>query len=1345
MSGIPLPLTTAQRGVWMGCLLRRQEGTFNVAEAIEIHGPVNPALFRQALVQVAQEAETTRVSIRMGARSPEQVVLPDLRCPLPFVDFADQPDPHGSAQEWMMQRVMAPVDLEKDPLWYSALLKLSAERFVWFHCCHHIAMDGFSGGLVVARVAELYSALVEGRAPALSPFLPLSQLVAQEAAYRDSPRREADLSYWQQTLQDPPPAATLSSSLQSADQVSAQGRKLGFITRNWTIPSAMAAQMEQVGKQAGATLPQMLTALLTLYLFRITGQEDLTIGMPVTGRTDREMRRVPGMAANAVVLRFGLGLEQDFPSLVTQVRRAMRGALRHQGFRYEDLRRILGFHDTQAHLSRLGINIEPFDYHLSFGGHPARNRNLSNGAMEDLTIFVFDRQDGQGLSLAFYANPDLYGEADLERHLARLVRMIEAVLKDPEQELGAYPVLLDSEYTSLLVDEADTVRRWGRQDCMRDLARYAASTPHAPAVVDALGTVSFIELSLAVHHLADRLRELGLGAGDVLALMVPRDRRQIIGMLAVASVGAAWLSLDIKGPRERNATIIANASPALFLTEDVLPTGLPDGAASLGLTPEGLPASQHGQPKEVRAAIVPHGTAYVIYTSGSTGAPKGVIISWHSLTNLLCGMKEVLSFGAEECWLSVTSVTFDISILELLLPLKAGARLLIARRETVMDPALMAAVLQRYHVTIMQATPTLWQMLVGAGQDASLRKVRVLSGGEPLSNALAGQLLASARAVYNVYGPTETTIWSSFHEVTEQDCREGALIPAGRPLANTQFYCLNAAGGLMAPGMPGQLAIGGDGVASGYLREPDLTKRVFKADPFTTRSGARLYLTGDRAVRQPDGTLTVLGRTDGQIKIRGVRAEPAEIEAALLQLPGIAQAAIRVWERSYGPVLTAYLVAAEQEKGAWENGVADNVMTNVRDFLQSLLPAQMVPSCFVMVENLPLTASGKLDRKALPAPVADECPAVGGQPETSEEHLLTEIWSEALGIKTIGLNDNFFDLGGDSLSAVHVVTALAERGYEVPVSALFGAPTIARLAPLLHQVQPEETILLETLLPLRLAASAEGAGRPIFCIHPILGVSLSFATLVPFFPENRPVYALQDAGLMLGEHAPRTMQDLAAIYLEQIRAAQPEGPYTLVGWSMGGLVAHALTSLLHAEGEERVSLVMLDSYPLLSEGHPSSAHMTDEDLIAQAIPMLGMDFPENQPDTLEDLADRVVEDMLQSGLTIPAEFGDVEVLCAQFRSVVRQNLQLMRAWIPERLNADMLFFRATQRGAGLVRDDPAIWQSYLGGKLSVQDLNSTHASMLDSDHAHDVTQSIMVFENRPIMRAAKSAPSPSSD
>ncbi|WP_086613026.1 non-ribosomal peptide synthetase [Acetobacter indonesiensis] len=1325
-----LPLTTAQRGAWMGTLLRTQGGTFNIAEAVEILGPVDPALFRAALVQVAQEAETTRVSIRMGADGPYQVILPTLRCPLPFVDFSTRPDAAVQAQHWMMERISQPVDLAEDPLWTCALIKLSADSFIWFHCCHHIALDGFSGGLIVARVAELYNAMVEGREPAPCTFLPLERLVAQEAAYRTSPRREKDQAYWQHQLAAPPEAVTLASPLPpSVPEEPLQ--RLGFVERNVLVPPAMVGQMQGLAQQAGVTLPQMLTALLSTYIFRMTGQEDLTLGMPVTGRTDREMRRVPGMAANAVVLRFAMAYTLGFSEILLQARRALHGALRHQAFRYEDLRRVLGFHDTQQHLSRIGINIEPFDYHLSFGGSPARNRNLSNGMMEDLTFFVFDRQDGQGLALCLYANPTLYDGPTLERHLRHVMRLIKAILTDPAQPIGAYPLLDAAEGKALLADETATACNWGPRALVADLARHAAYAPTTTAVTDGRGPVSYAALLHAVQGLAEHLMACGIGPGDVVGLMLPRDRRQVIGMLATMTAGAAWLSLDSCGPRERNAVIIANARPALFLTEDILPTGLPDGSAVLGLAEDGTPATVFSNPDAQRAPVVPQDTAYVIYTSGTTGTPKGVVVPWSALTNLLCTMQDKLALGAQECWLSVTSVTFDISILELLLPLQAGAHLVLARRETVTDPTLLSAIVQHYGVTLMQATPTLWQMLVGAGQGQCLAQVRVLSGGEPLPVPLARTLQKHARAVYNVYGPTETTIWSTFHAVIAEDGSRGQPIPAGRPLANTQCYVLAPGGGLLPVGTPGQLAIAGAGVATGYLDRPDLTQAVFRPDPFSKIPHARLYLTGDRAVRQPDGTITVLGRTDAQIKIKGVRAEPAEIEAALLTLPGIVQAAVRVWPKAQGPVLVAYLVpaAAAQAETITPEEEAQNFAL-FRIHLQGLLPAQMVPSRFVVLAVLPLTASGKLNRKMLPEPEDAEHTPQYESPQTAQEQLLFTLWSDILERKDFGINENFFDLGGDSLAAVQVATALTEQGYELPVVSLFGAPTIARLAPLLQHQHAVPDMFEETVVPLR----AEGTGQPIFCFPPILGVSLGFTALLPHLPAERPVYGLQDMGLLHGPHRPQTIQQLAELYLEQIRALQPHGPYSFVGWSMGGLVAHAVAARLMAEGEPLSALVMLDTYPLHDpaalEAGQDLARMDDTWLVKNAIAMLGIDFSENMPETLDDLADRIVEIMLPEAQAFVQDEAAFSTLLQTIRQGVSHNLEMMRNWQPQRVQADLLFLRATQRGTEDVGDNPAFWQNYITGKLMVTDINCTHMEMLDPENAPVIADQLIEFERR---------------
>ncbi|AEM41152.1 non-ribosomal peptide synthetase [Ketogulonicigenium vulgare] len=1302
-----LPLTTAQRGVWMGELLRAEGGTFNIAEAIEIAGPVDLAVFRAAILQVTAEAETTRLTIRTTPEGPVQRILPSYPGQIPFVDVSAAAAPDIAAQDWMMTRLVAPSDLANDVLWQAALLKLADDRFVWFHCAHHIVLDGASGGMLVARVAAIYTAMLEGRDAGPSPFLPLDTLIMAEAAYKTSKRREMDLAYWRDQLAAPPQPVTLSTKTARVRDM--QLARQGFVAANRCFPADLTAEMAEVAKVHGASLPQFLTAALGSYIYRMTDQNDLCVGMPVMGRLDRAMRQVPGMAANAVVLRFAMAQDMPFTDMLAQVRRVMRGALKHQSFRYEDLRRALGYTQTQDHLSRMAINIEPFDYDLRFGPYGARNRNISNGIMEDLTIFVFDRQDGQGLDFGLYANPALYSQQALEAHLDRIFALTRAAITQPDAAMRDLPLLRPIEVAALQVDRHATAQERPLERLHTVMMRHARLSPSHLALTDLHGPVSRAALAQQVNALASALAMAGVCPGDVVALMLPRDRRQLIAMLAVAVTGATWLSLDADGPRDRNAAILQDAAPALVLTDDRMPHGLPAGLPVLGLDRSGeaigLPYLQP------RAPQVPPQSAYVIYTSGTTGRPKGVVVPWSSLDNLLRSMMETLDFGPDERWLSATSVTFDISILELLLPVLAGGHLVLAPRGAQSDPGALAQLITDHSITMMQATPTFWQMFLGAGQGDALAGLRLLCGGEPLSPPLAGRLLSHARALINVYGPTETTIWSSIHAVTAADC-EATSIPAGLPLANTQFYILDSALNAVAPGMPGQLAIGGAGVATGYLGRPDLTETVFLPDHFTAAAGARIYLTGDRARRDADGRITILGRNDGQIKIRGVRAELSEIEGALLQVPGVAQAAVKLWPADQGTLLAAYLIPAE-----------DSILTPdpgaIRAAVAGLLPQQLVPTRYMILDTLPVTAAGKLNRAALPEPEVIAAPAQQTIPTTPEEHALFDAWAEVLGHRNFGTQSSFFDLGGDSLAAVQVSFILSERGFRLPIPAFFGAPTIASLAPLMEGKGDALAMLQEIALPLR----ATGKGRPVFCLHPVLGLSVGFATLVPHLPADRPVYGLQDAGLMQNGMPPLDMQGLVQRYLARIRAIQPQGPYTLVGWSMGGLVAHAIASALEAAGDQVASLTLLDSYPI-----PLAEAQDDNWLMEQAIPLMGIDFPAGTPASLDMMADVLVQGFVADDPDLPVSPEDIALLIDLLKPVASRNLQLMRGWVPGHVKADVLFYRAAKRGSAPSRAEPALWQPHVGGKLTLRDLPASHMEMLRAAVAPTIAQGIVAQE-----------------
>lgn len=1303
-----LPLTTAQRGLWIASQLAPPGATFNIAEAVEIAGEVEPHVFVRALTQVTAEAENTRIRIVTTPDGPMQQVAPSVRAEFPVVDMSAESDPEAAARAWMRARILRRVDLEHDQLWIGALLKLGPRRFMWFQCSHHIALDGFTAGMLAARLAALYSAFVEERTPEPHGFLPIATLVEQEQSYRASDRREADRQYWLEQLHEPPEAPSLSAGLdrRSNGGGTENGAEGGFIRRSWTIPPETVERLTNLVRGHGATLPQGLTAILAGYLFRMTGREDFVLGMPMTGRGNRTLRQVPGLAANVVALRFRPTQEASFLDLLKQSRRALQGALRHQQFRYEDLRRDLGFFDVDRQLARFSVNIEPFDYALSFAGAPTRNHNLSNGAMEDLTVFVFDRQDGEGLRMDFDANPYLYTPAALDGHLRRVERLVSAVIEDPEAAMEAHDLIGAEERLRWARQAEEVVRSWPAGNAAALVRDNALVRPEAIAVIDALGTLSYKGLVADTERLRGRLIEAGIGAGHLVAVMLPRDRRAVTALLAIAESGAAWLPIDCDGPAERLRAILEDARPALVITAAQGAMDLPSTLPKLVLGTGGDEAILHGNPG-TSPDSVPPGTAYVTYTSGTSGRPKGVVVSHASLSNLLLSMREILAFGPRERLAAVTTLTFDIAVLELLLPLVSAATIVVPTREEARDPKRLAAAIRRHGVTALQATPTLWQALLGAGEGEALRGLLLLTGGENLPAQLAERLFRIGRALFNLYGPTETTIWSTARRITEVDL---VLPPIGHPIANTQLHILDRYGVELPDGIVGELAISGDGVATGYLRQPRLTAERFPLDVFSGAGGARLYRTGDRAVRDANGLVSALGRCDDQVKIKGVRVEPAEVESALLGQDGIAQAAV-VAERGDGtPTLVAYLVASDA-------AVRVDSAT-IRRALSTILLPQMIPTRFHYLEALPRTPNGKLDRRALPRPERE----VLGQgsarvpPRTPTERMLAEVWQSVLAIDEIGIHDNFFDLGGDSLRALQLITALADKGADLSLGHLFTEPTIAGLVPLFDgAAQTPDS--LGALLPIRTAGDA----APLFCIHPALGVGWSFATLAPHLPQRHPVYALQDVGLIMGDAAPTSVDALVDAYLHVIRSVQASGPYHLIGWSMGGLVAHGLASRLRGEGETVALLALLDSYPFLGTV-AAPEEKEDAILIRAAMDYLKVPPDENGgiPDSIDALAHHIEAAVADLGIlpaTLGPELGSVPAFLARLREVTLRNLRLAQRYRPGYVDSDALFLRAAQRGSDMIHETPEVWRGHLGGTLVVHDIDCRHHDMLLPVHA----------------------------
>ncbi|MEZ0469556.1 amino acid adenylation domain-containing protein [Luteimonas salinilitoris] len=1315
-----LPLTTAQRGLWVGHKIGGAEAVMNIAEAIEIRGSVDPALFRRALHRLTCEMETARVNIVEESGLPRQVLRPEYGGDFPFLDFSGEPDPRASARRWMMDEIHRPVDLARDPLWVGALIRLAEDASLWYHRAHHVVYDGYSGGMAARRLAELYTALVEDREPAPSGFGNLHALVEAEAAYRGSPRYERDRAYWLERLADLPDAVSLARR---------RVRNPGGLRRSTgTLCPASTARLRAVAAQCGVSLPQVLIALIAAYYHRATGAGDLVFGMPVTGRVSRELRATPGMVANAVTIRLSMTPDMTMPELFAQVARVVRSALRHQQYRFEDLRRDLGLLSPDRHIAWLGVNIEPFEY-VSFGGHPAIGENLYNGSAEDLTIFVYDRANDQGLAFDFDANPTLYAADELDEHRRRLFLLIEQVSTDPGVALGAIDVLGARERTRLLTQWNDTAEATAEASLPLHLfARQAARMPDAPAVAFGEQTLSYRELDALSTRQARQLVARGIRAGDLVAVALPRDERLPAALLAIWKAGAAYLPLDPDAPRERIRQLIDLAAPRAILTIAAYAAGFGPRALVLPAA-EGVDADADADAAPPIARPGADDLAYVIFTSGSTGVPKGVEVGHGSFGNFLLAMQRQLSPGAGDCFLAQTTLAFDIAGLELFLPLTVGAQVVVAASDVVHNPPALARLIRDRRISVMQATPSLWRVLL-ASAETQLSGVHALVGGEALPTDLARKLVRLAARVTNLYGPTETTVWSTAMPLDRGalDAAGDAPPPIGRPLRNTHTYVLDAALNPMPTGCTGELYIAGAGVARGYRHRPDLTARCFVDDPFSDEGG-HMYRTGDLARWREDGVLEFLGRVDQQLKIRGHRVEPGEIEAHLIRHAEVAEAAVVPQRNEQGDTaLVAYLVGAGGETPR---------IDSVRSHLAARLPDCMLPVHYMVLPALPLTPSGKLDRRALPLPDRRRTAAYA-PPTTDIECKLVALWQEVLGVERVGIHDNFFELGGDSLGAAELMAGFPRHfAMELPLGSLFEAATVAGLAAQLERAGSGGDPL-GLLLPLR-PTHGRGGPRPLFCLPPATGFGWSFAGLLRHLDEALPVYALQSAGLRGGGELSDSLEAVAADCLVQIRQVQPEGPYRLLGWSLGGLVGHAVAARLLAQGERIELLAMMDAYPFLA----ATGEYPDEAAQAQAaLRFLGFhrragEGPPRDMRALTELLCReyevfsmpLVRRMMQDGIDL---VGNVA-------RVTQRNLELARRYRPARIDADLLFFNAAVKERvdldGVLHYHSAAWRPYVAGELEVHDVDSHHQAMLEPRAAAQIARVLQ-------RRLARQAPSP---
>jgi amino acid adenylation domain-containing protein len=1043
--GRPWPLSFAQERLWILDCLDPGNPAYNVPTAVRLIGRLDPGALARSLTEIVRRHTVLRAVFSQVNGVPVQIVAEPAPVPLPVVDLQalGAADREKEARRLARQLGRQPFDLERGPMLRATLLRLGAEEHVALFSMHHVASDGWSMGVLIREVSVLYGAFHEGR-PAVLPELPVQYLdyARWQREWLTGAVLERELAYWRQAL------AGLEPLQLPTDRPRPPLQTFRGASRSFAVTAQTTAALKAMGQHRNATPFMVLLAAFAALLHRYTGQEDLAIGTPAANRDRAELEGLIGFFVNTLVLRADLAASPSFEQLLERVRGAALGAFAHQQLPFEkvvfELQPERNLASSPLFQVMLALQNAPAET-LTLADLELRPFNPETGTAKfDLTLNVVERPAGFAGSLEY--NTDLLDRSTIDRVLSHFQRLLERVAATPETRVGDLALLSSAERHQLVAEWSDSAAPDPAAPCVHEwIERRAERAPERLAVSFQGRHLTYRELDISAESLAAKLVSLGVGPEARVAVCLERTPAMLASLLAVWKAGAAYVPLDPSYPEERLAYMLEDAGAGLLLADETTPSALLERAVSIVRVDESAEAEGAPATPAARAAGDPAHLAYLIYTSGSTGRPKGVEVAHGALVSFLRSMGERPGLKLEDALLAVTSLSFDIAGLELFLPLVVGARIELASREVAADGSALLRLLAESGATVMQATPVTWRLLVDAGWRGGLK---VLCGGEALPERLAAELCARSDSVWNLYGPTETTVWSAARRV-----EPGDRIAVGGPIANTGLYVLDSGLWPVPVGVPGELWIGGLGLARGYRNRPELTAERFVPDPFSGGLGARMYDTGDLARFRPDGAIDLLGRMDHQVKVRGFRIELGEIEAALEAHPGVREAVVVA--RSDGSDRSDRSV---RSLVAYVTGDASALsVTELRASLGRSLPDYMVPAAWVVLDALPLTPNGKVDRRALLAS-AGERPALGAAyvaPRTPLEELLAGVWSEVLRVERVGARDNFFALGGHSLLAIRLVSRIGEAlEIDVPLRRLFEAPTVAGLAEALLREAP---------------------------------------------------------------------------------------------------------------------------------------------------------------------------------------------------------------------------------------------------------------------------------------------------
>ncbi|MAU17385.1 MAG: non-ribosomal peptide synthetase [Muricauda sp.] len=1150
---VVIPVTQSQTEIWTACQFGGDDASraYNDSLTITLRGSLDKPALENALKKVIQRHESLRGVFSADGRF--MTVFNEIPLNIHYQDLSalDDSEKEKIIAEYLSEDANLVFDLEKGPLLKVGLVKKSDFEHALILTAHHIVFDGWSSGILLEELGSIYSAHVNSTPAVLPEAERFSSYADQQALFETSSEFKITEDFWLRQFDSTVPQVNMPTDFPRPPLRTFKSRRQDFI-----LSKELLAKIKDVGIKNGCSLVTTLLAAFEVFISQKTGQNEIVVGLPSAGQSMSGKTQLIGHCVNLLPLRSTITFDTSFQTYLKKRKNELFDAYEHQNLSFGQLLQKLSIarDPSRVPLVPVVFNIDVgMSTDVYFEGLTFEVYNNPR-AYEAFELFLNASGTEEKLILEWSYNASLFKPSTISQMMASFEEIIARIIKNPSSSIGD---IIEEDY-SAYDDLNKTEVSYPQVSLSELLGIQALTTPKKLAVQYNKTRVSYENLQKDVNRLAHQLEALGISQGDFVGVSLPRSEKLVITLMAIMQCGAAYVPLDPSYPVKRLDYMLQDSGAKYLITTQELQSKLSAGTNILVL--ENLFSEIHKYlPEPLSVKVDNNRVAYLLYTSGSTGNPKGVPITHKNLVNFLYSMKGEPGINENDRLLSITTISFDIVGLELFLPLLTGATLVLTNDETSKDARLLLEVLQDENITILQATPTTWQMLLDTGWEKPL-PIKALCGGEALPLGLAKKILERVDELWNMYGPTETTIWSAIKKITPND----QLITIGRPIANTQIYILNEQGLPMAPETVGEIAIGGDGVAKGYWMRPDLTADKFIRNTFNASGGHNLYLTGDLGKLLNTGEIQCLGRKDQQVKIRGHRIELEEIEETMNTLSEIQGSVVS----AHNDLLTAYVVLVDKEMAS------QNIANKWKKQLRELLPGHMVPQQYFILNEFPATLNGKVDRKALSYQTQQkdnttDCTAIS----TKNEQLVATIWKNCLDVGKIDPDSNFFELGGHSMIAVKAMSLIEkETGKRLPLSALLEYPTVRQLASLLEKENLSST--WKSLVPIK----PNGDKTPLFIVHGANYNVLVFEKLANSLDSDQPVYGLQAKGIDGTDEPDDTVEAMAANFIAEIKTVYPHGPYSLAGFSFGGIIAFEMYRQLKAKGEKVKILASLDSY-----------------------------------------------------------------------------------------------------------------------------------------------------------------------